>query len=95
MRSSTGSALDDIDIDGTDRNSISLSVLNNKDDANTNQIKSKLTEYLLPNNSTSKYITMEQGVTEVSKEMWKKHLIGLYSQYVILLHHHYHHYHYH
>ena len=80
MRSSTGSALDDIDIDGTDRNSISLSVLSNKDDANTNQIKSILTEYLLPNNSTSKYITMEQGVTEVSKEMWKKHLIGLYSQ---------------
>ena len=80
MRSSTGSALDDIDIDGNDRNSISLNVINsNGKNSDQSDLQTVLKEYLLPS-SNSKFITMENGVTEVSKEMWKKHLIGLYSQ---------------
>ena len=79
MRSSTGSALDDIDIDGAERNSISLSVINRVNDDGNTDVQSILKEYLLPSNN-NKFITMEKGVTEVSKEMWKKHLIGLYSQ---------------
>ena len=83
-RSSIGSKggiviLDDVDIDGSERNSISLSVLSKGNDDNNNS-KSILSELLLPSSSNSKYIKMEKGVTEVSKEMWKKHLIGLYAQ---------------
>ena len=81
MRSSNAN-YDDVDIDGSERNSISLSVINDSSNSSKDNID-KLSDLLL-HYTNSRFIRMEKGVTEVSKEMWKKDLIGLYSHYALV-----------
>ena len=81
---------DDVDIDGSERNSITLNVLNDRNSNSTHDNNNynvngnnKLSDFLLPSIGRG-FVKMEKGVTEVSKVMWNKNLVGLYAHYALV-----------